>query len=57
MRQESRDLEALRELLRLSEAEVDLLASAKRGEGLLIAGNQRVHVRIEAAPYELEVIA
>lgn len=57
MRQESRDLEALRELLKLSEAEVDLLATAKRGEGLLLAGNQRVHVRIEAAPHELEVIA
>jgi len=56
MRQESRDLEALRELLKLSEAEVDLLAGAKRGEGLLLAGNQRVHIRIEAAPYELEVI-
>lgn len=56
MRQESRDLEALQELLRLSDAEVDLLANAKRGEGLLLAGNQRVHVRIEAAPHELEVI-
>lgn len=56
MRQESRDLEALRELLRLSEAEVDLLAGAKRGEGLLLAGNQRVHVRIEATPYEMEVL-
>lgn len=56
MRQESRDLEALRELLRLSDAEVDLLAGAKRGEGLLLAGNQRVHVRIEATPYELEVM-
>ncbi|KKM13033.1 conjugal transfer protein TraC [Clostridiales bacterium PH28_bin88] len=56
MRQESRDLEALRELLRLSDAEVDLLAGAKRGEGLLLAGNQRVRVRIEAAPHEAEVI-
>ncbi len=56
MRQESRDLEALRELLRLSEAEVDLLAGARRGEGLLLAGNQRVHLRVEAAPHELEVI-
>lgn len=56
MRQESRDLEALRELLRLSDAEVDLLAGAKRGEGLLLAGNQRVHVRIEATPQEMEVM-
>lgn len=56
MRQESKDLEALTELLRLSEAEVDLLAGAKRGEGLLLAGNQRVKVKIEASPYEAEVI-
>lgn len=57
MRQEGNDLEALRELLDLSEAEADLLSNAKRGEGLLIAGNQRVHIKIEAAPHELEVIA
>ncbi|MHB1128207.1 MAG: TraG/VirB4 family ATPase, partial [Bacillota bacterium] len=57
MRQESRDLEALRELLRLSDAEGDLLAAAGRGEGLLLAGNQRVRVRIEAAPHEAQVIS
>ncbi|MBZ4687327.1 MAG: Type secretory pathway VirB4 component-like protein [Clostridiales bacterium] len=56
MRQESKDLEALTELLNLSEAEQDLLANAKRGEGLLLAGNQRVHARIEAAPHEFELI-
>lgn len=56
MRQESKDLEALRELLRLSDAEADLLAGAKRGEGLLLAGNRRVRVRIEASPHEAEVI-
>lgn len=56
MRQESKDLEALTELLRLSEAEVDLLSSAKRGEGLLLAGNQRVKVRIEASPAEAEML-
>jgi len=56
MRQNDKDLEALTELLKLSEAEVDLLAGAKRGEGLLLAGNQRVHAKIEAASYELEVI-
>jgi len=56
-RQESRDLESLREMLRLSDAEADLLAGAKRGEGLFLAGNQRVRVRIEAAPHELEVIS
>lgn len=56
MRQESKDLEALTDLLRLSEAEVDLLSSAKRGEGLLLAGNQRVKVRIEASPAEAELL-
>jgi len=56
MRQETRDLEALTELMRLSEAEVDLLAGAKRGEGLLLAGNRRVKVRIEASSYEAGVI-
>ncbi len=51
--QGEKDLEAITTLMNLSEAEHDLLASAKRGEGLLVAGNQRVHVRIEAAPYEM----
>lgn len=57
MRQESRDLEALRDLLRLTEAECDMLSGAKRGEGLLIAGNQHVWLRIEAAAQEAELIA
>ncbi|WP_338832849.1 hypothetical protein MHLNE_15990 [Moorella humiferrea] len=51
--QGEKDLEAITALMNLSEAEHDLLASAKRGEGLLVAGSQRVHVRIEAAPYEM----
>ncbi|CEP67116.1 P-loop containing nucleoside triphosphate hydrolase [Moorella glycerini] len=51
--QGEKDLEAITTLMNLSEAEHDLLASAKRGEGLLVAGTQRVHVRIEAAPYEM----
>lgn len=50
------DLAELTKLLKLSEAEQELLANAKRGEGLLIAGTQRVKVKIEAAPYELEII-
>ena len=57
MRQEAKDLDALRDLLRLTEAECDLLSSAKRGEGLLLAGNQRVRVRVEASAYEAEIIA
>ncbi|BDG59772.1 VirB4 family type IV secretion system protein [Caldinitratiruptor microaerophilus] len=56
LRQGERDLEKLAPLLNLTEAEKDLLASARRGEGLLIAGNQRVRVRIEAAPHELALI-
>ncbi|MDK2816225.1 MAG: hypothetical protein PWR22_854 [Moorella sp. (in: firmicutes)] len=51
--QGEKDLEAITALMNLSEAEHDLLASAKRGEGLLVAGTQRVQVRIEAAPYEM----
>lgn len=56
MRQDPADLERLREAFRLTEAECDLLASARRGEGLLIAGNQRAWVKVEAAPYELEIL-
>ncbi len=56
MRQEPKDLEVLRDLLHLSEAECDLLAAARRGEGLLLAGNRRVRLRVEAAPSEAEII-
>jgi type IV secretory pathway VirB4 component len=53
MQQGEKDLQALCELLSgVSETEKDLLANAKRGEGLLIAGNQRIFVKIEGAPYE-----
>ncbi|GBF35409.1 hypothetical protein DCCM_4536 [Desulfocucumis palustris] len=47
------DLEALSSLLRLSEAEQDLLISAERGEGLLVAGNQRIRMNIEASAHEI----
>ncbi len=57
MRQEAKDLEALRGLLRLTEAECDLLSGAKRGEGLLLAGNQRVRLQVKASPREAEIIA
>jgi type IV secretory pathway VirB4 component len=53
MQQGEKDLQALCELMNgVSDTEKDLLAGAKRGEGLLIAGNQRIFVRIEGAPYE-----
>ena len=54
--QGEKDLEALSKLMNLSEAERDLLASPKRGEGLLVAGNQRIKLIIEAAPYELPIL-
>ena len=47
-----KDWMALKEMMNLTEAEADLLQTAKRGEGLLVAGNQRIHVKIESAPYE-----
>ena len=56
MRQGERDLEALDRLLQLSEAEHSLLSTAKRGEGLLVAGNQHVRLHVEASPYEHEII-
>jgi len=56
LRQDDKDLEVLDKLMHLTEAEHDLLHTAKRSEGLLIAGNQRIHVVIEAAPWELDLI-
>lgn len=55
-RQEGRDLEGLSTLLRLTEAEHSLLSNAKRGAGLLLAGNDRVRLNIEVAPWEAELI-
>lgn len=56
MRQGERDLEALGRLLRLSEAEHSLLSRARRGEGLLVGGNQHIRLHVEAAPHEHEII-
>jgi hypothetical protein len=56
LRQGEKDLQVLPRLLSLSEAEQNLLANAKRGEALLVAGNQRVRVFIEAAPHELVMV-
>lgn len=53
--QGEKDLEALTKLMTLSDAERTLLETARRGEGLLVAGTQRVQVRIEAAPHEIEL--
>ncbi|MGI1691661.1 VirB4 family type IV secretion system protein [Thermoanaerobacter uzonensis] len=54
--QGEKDLEAITALMNLSEAEHDLLISAKRGEGLFVAGTQRIHIKIEAAPYEMQYL-
>lgn len=54
--QGEKDLEVLTKLMNLSEAERDLLANARKGTGLLVAGNQRIEISIEAAPYELALI-
>jgi len=51
--QGEKDLEALAALMRLSEAEQDLLSTAERGEGLLVAGNQRIRMNVEASQHEI----
>lgn len=56
LRQGEKDLQVVPQLMALSEAEHDLLSRAKRGEGLLVAGNQRVHLFVEAAPHEMAII-
>lgn len=54
--QGDKDLMALTEMMNLTEAEAELLQSAKRGEGLLVAGNQRIHIKIESALYEMSYL-
>lgn len=53
LNQGDKDLEVLTNLVRLTEAERELLSGAKRGEGLLVAGNQRIHIKIEASHHEM----
>ncbi len=53
LRQGEKDLEVISNLMHLSEAETDLLLNVPRGEGLLIAGREKVHLKIEAAEYEM----
>ncbi len=52
LRQEAKDLPTVATLFGLSEAEQDRLRTARRGEGLLIAGNHRAWVVIDTAPHE-----
>ena len=52
LHQDERNLEQLRVLFRLSDAEQDRLLSARDGQGLLIAGNQRAWIHVDASPTE-----
>ena len=56
MRQEAKDLPTVARLFGLSDAEQDRLASARVGEGLLLAGNQRAWLAIATAPHEAALI-
>jgi DNA helicase HerA-like ATPase len=52
LRQEAKDLPTVASLFNLSEAEQERLATARVGEGLLIAGNHRTWVTVDTAPHE-----
>ena len=56
LRQEGRDLPTVAGLFGLSDAEQDRLRSARVGEGLLIAGNNRAWVVIDTAPHETALL-
>lgn len=56
LRQHPEGLEEVTRLLRLHQGEVDLLMTAQRGEGLLIVGDDHVPLRVEASPYETQLI-
>lgn len=47
------NLREMTALYDLTQAEVDLLAARKRGHGLLLAGNKRIHVEVQLADGEL----
>nr|AEP14292.1 VirB4-like type IV secretory system protein [Sulfobacillus thermotolerans] len=53
LRQDQKNLDYLIHLFHLSDAEQDKLLNAHRGEGLLIAGNQRTWIKVEGAPHEM----
>lgn len=54
--QGEKDRQILTGLMNLSESEEEFLMTANRGEGLLVAGSQRIRVKIEAAPYEMQYL-
>ncbi|MDA8205191.1 MAG: hypothetical protein M0Z36_03910, partial [Thermaerobacter sp.] len=53
LRQDQKNLDYLIHLFQLSDAEQDKLRNARRGEGLLIAGNQRAWITVDGAPHEM----
>jgi len=55
MGQGDKDIEALTKLMNLSEREIQTLAEGKRGEALFVAGNRRIHVKIDVSPFEHEM--
>lgn len=55
MGQGDKDIEALTKLMSLSEREIQTLAEGKRGEALFVAGNRRIHAKIDVSPFELEM--
>lgn len=50
-----KDIEAYN-VLKLSEKEKGILLKARKGEGIFIAANNRVHMQVEASPEELKLI-
>ncbi|MCR8987668.1 ATP-binding protein [Brevibacillus laterosporus] len=55
MGQGDKDLEALTNLMTLSEKEVETLSGGKRGEAILVSGNRRLLVKIDPSEFELEL--
>lgn len=55
MGQGEKDVEALTKLMNLSEREVQTLLEGKRGEALFVAGNRRIHAKIDISPFEHEL--
>jgi hypothetical protein len=51
---DGKNLEDTKNIYKLNDAEVDLLASQKRRHALLMIGAKRMHVRFDIAPYKFE---
>lgn len=55
MGQGDKDIEALAKLMTLSDRESQILADGKRGEAIFVAGNKRLHIKIDVTDDELEM--